>query len=296
VSQRFHDFLANFAKRSGGTHLPAPRKNLVRVVEKIELQADAEQRTCFSKSVDITRGALKYGDTGRLVQALQLLMACDREEAAASELTSELLGLGGEDIVIVRVKDRFAKPNASGYADALVNAYFADDPNQHVFEIQLMHDSLYTVRKEQGAHSLYNRARTAIEILETLRLGNLIPEVPPEEAAPTPPSRSISAASADSDLTEAVRNLSGKVAEQAEQLGNLAVGALEGPESANRASELERLHAEGDSLAETVRAIAVTVEKQGAEIRALQTTMASVLQDVAELKQGRPAQAQADLP
>jgi hypothetical protein len=55
----------------------------------------------------------------------------------------------------VRIKDRFRFPTDGGWADTLINFYFADDPSLHVCEIQLVHQQMMTVRKEQGAHTAY---------------------------------------------------------------------------------------------------------------------------------------------
>jgi|TARA_B110000211_G_C13686534_1_gene381156 hypothetical protein len=49
-----------------------------------------------------------------------------------------------------------------------VNAVFVNDPNGHVYEIQLLNQQMMFVRTACGAHHTYNSFRTAIEILEAI--------------------------------------------------------------------------------------------------------------------------------
>ena len=75
-----------------------------------------------------------------------------------------------EKICIVRAKSRFARPTSGGWGDIMVNFYFADDPNAHICELQLVHGQLYNVRKKMGAHETYKDFRAAAELCETLGL------------------------------------------------------------------------------------------------------------------------------
>ena len=58
-------------------------------------------------------------------------------------------------ICIVRIKDRLStleKATTCGWADVLMNFYFADDPYHHIVEIQLFHDLLMQTRQGLGGH------------------------------------------------------------------------------------------------------------------------------------------------
>ena len=83
---------------------------------------------------------------------------------------------------VVRIKDRFTNPTDAGWADTLVNLVFEDDGNGHVCEVQLVHNRMWTVRKEQGAHHGYAQARTAAELLEAI--GEPLDAAQPANASP----------------------------------------------------------------------------------------------------------------
>lgn len=76
--------------------------------------------------------------------------------------------LDDSDIVIVRVKDRFADPAPGGWRDLLVNLYLKDDPLQHICEIQLCHRTMLKARSGLPGHDMYARTRNASELLERL--------------------------------------------------------------------------------------------------------------------------------
>ena len=105
----------------------------------------------YSSACDIERHALAYGNTSQLNTALQYLQALDENEAEFTEIKREVFGAGAEWITFVRIKDRISEPNSSFYSDIMVNLVFADDPTATVFEFQLQHDDLATIRN-QGSH------------------------------------------------------------------------------------------------------------------------------------------------
>lgn len=125
-------------------------KSQERVLEKTGTCVDRSKIWDCSGVCDVVRAGLEYGQVSELLQVLKLIMACDKDQE--SDLKKTSLGAGAEDIVIVRVKDRFTDPTDGGWADTMINFYFADDPNKHVAELQLTHTMLMTVRTEQGAH------------------------------------------------------------------------------------------------------------------------------------------------
>ena len=50
----------------------------------------------------------------------------------------------------------------------MVNVRLADDPTEHVCEIQIIHKKLMAARKDLDGHKAYAAARGAAEILEKL--------------------------------------------------------------------------------------------------------------------------------
>lgn len=185
-----------------------------------------------------------------------------------------------------------------------------------------MHDALYTVRKDQGAHSFYNRSRTASEILETLGHEDLIPTVPIDIESPP---RTQSGAAAESELFSSVQALSGKLDAHTAQLTEMETRSKSGPseqeqvESTHRREKVETLEesvrvlsgqveahtarfakldggaALGDAaatpeqvnaLVERVRGLEATVSQQGQHIQKLESVLESVLQQIGSLRGG----------
>merc|ERR1712113_1375033 len=64
---------------------------------------------------------------------------------------------------IVRLKDRFEEPTDGGWADLCINCILPP-PDCAIFEIQVVHSSLWLVRADLGAHRDYNEYRAATEI------------------------------------------------------------------------------------------------------------------------------------
>merc|ERR1712003_292223 len=75
-----------------------------------------------------------------------------------------LFFLVSDDIIVVRVKNRFEKPAGGGWRDVLINFFFADDRERHICEIQVMHSHLLSVREDMGAHHEYGAFRAAVDI------------------------------------------------------------------------------------------------------------------------------------
>jgi len=153
-----------------------PLKKLDRMVEKTMLRPENMLKPMhalhkgamkadlnFEKICDICRGFVEGHSMGSLLQVLKELGA--EQEAG--------------NIVIVRVKNRFASPSAAGWADCMVNLYFPNDPAAHVCELQLVHHDLMTVRQNLGAHQVYRKGRNATELLafavEGSTLGAIVP-------------------------------------------------------------------------------------------------------------------------
>mmetsp|Transcript_35615 Transcript_35615/g.107161 ORF Transcript_35615/g.107161 Transcript_35615/m.107161 type:complete len:428 (-) Transcript_35615:303-1586(-) len=176
VRLRHQRLLEKLSKCSGGHYHETPLKSEVRTLEKAWLKPDGVDRGNCASVCDIVRGGVEYETMSKLLLAFELILACEAGQPNA-KLDGSLLGENVDNIVILRIKDRFNEPNASGYADTMINFYFADDVNRHVCEIQLIHSQLMTIRKEQKSHNFNNRTRSAIELLESVGKDELVPEV-----------------------------------------------------------------------------------------------------------------------
>ena len=82
--------------------------------------------------------------------------------------------LENQQIVIVRIKDRFVeKPSPGGWRDLMINFYFIADPHRHVCEVQVVHSRMLVARQGLPGHLIYDRVRNAQEILEKLCVSNV---------------------------------------------------------------------------------------------------------------------------
>jgi TPR repeat protein len=176
VSARYTSLMEEFSKMSGCSFLQAEPKGLFRCFEKMGLRVDHQwDASCIT---DVIRGALQMD--GALCQGLmflKVLLGCDGVFDSEGEverlsddrdfkLYRERLK---ELIVITGVKNRWVTPTGGGWCDAMITFYFADDANQHICELQLVHVQMMIVRSRMGAHSVYGVFRTAFELLEAIR-------------------------------------------------------------------------------------------------------------------------------
>ena len=59
------------------------------------------------------------------------------------------------------------------HAYPYVSFTFASDPDQHICEVQLVHEGMLTARKHCNAHNAYAKFRSALELLETFGLASV---------------------------------------------------------------------------------------------------------------------------
>lgn len=119
------------------------QKGMFRAHEKVCLGSG------FDGILDCSRGGIECPSMGGVRDALQALLdASERGE-----------------IRLLRIKMRFHEPSDGGWRDALVNFVFADDPREHVCELQVIHEKMMTIRADMGAHHGYDKFRGALELL-----------------------------------------------------------------------------------------------------------------------------------
>eukprot|EP00931_Biecheleriopsis_adriatica_P054410 TRINITY_DN32008_c0_g1_i1.p1 TRINITY_DN32008_c0_g1~~TRINITY_DN32008_c0_g1_i1.p1 ORF type:complete len:371 (+),score=85.25 TRINITY_DN32008_c0_g1_i1:78-1115(+) len=134
-------------RETGAKVLPAPLKKMWRCLEKMILKyaSPGDDNGSAGQLKDIARLAIQ-GDMRQLLAAFILLW----------EAT---------DVRVVRIKNRFAEPPQSGWADCQLMLTFQEDERQHICEIQLVHPQLFVVRKTMGAHKEYVKLRSAEELM-----------------------------------------------------------------------------------------------------------------------------------
>jgi len=128
---------------------PPPLKAMVRILEKAYLRPDAPGNV--DRICDVVRDMVSVGTAEK---ALEVMLAI----------------LKDDNLVIVRIKDRFRSPSGGGWRDVMVNYYHKSDEAKHVCELQIVHTSLLTARKGLPGHAIYNAVRIANELLERLGL------------------------------------------------------------------------------------------------------------------------------
>ena len=146
VKARFDEHMSSLGDTIKGARcsLPDKLKRTTRIVEKTFCQG-----TC-SRIFDVVRCMIVVDDMSIAAEALSRL-------AAESE------------VEIVRIKERFIRePTSGGWRDCMINGKFGDSP--HVWEVQIVHRELLVARRGLPGHAIYNRVRTAIELLEKMGL------------------------------------------------------------------------------------------------------------------------------
>ena len=144
VKDRYTTFMTMLAVKSGGTFLPAPLKGLFRLSEKLWLRPttkpDSEGHS-FSRGncanvFDVVRGMIMCTSMDALNICLGLLAACDvdlwrglqaeRGISGQEEATAAQAAGIREELDVLRVKNRFKQPTASGWADVLIKCVPSD--------------------------------------------------------------------------------------------------------------------------------------------------------------------------
>ena len=147
IQPTFKEIFANIANETGGT-FSSNLKRIFRALEKTAMKQATDPTLDRADNVcDVVRGMLSYPDFGSMLKGIQATTNHD-------------------DVVVMRTKDRFSNPTSGGWMDIVINLTFKSDRNDHVSEIQFVHEGLLAVRKACGGHSAYNSYRSALEMLE----------------------------------------------------------------------------------------------------------------------------------
>jgi hypothetical protein len=169
--------METLAGKTGAKYIETPLKSLYRAVEKSTLsesvgnvQVDWSGETVC----DIVRGCLEFSNVTTMLLCFHLLCALDPDIGELNPklhrkfypAISQVATQPYMQLSLVDVKNRYAQPTSAGWADCCIRAFLRDDPNKHVFEIQLVHADMMLCRKGLGAHSDYAKSRAARELLD----------------------------------------------------------------------------------------------------------------------------------
>lgn len=132
---------------------------------------------------DVVRGIGQMGDLGKGNILLDLFMGCDVEEAKYNDGGDSITAGVTEKIVFVWIKNRWSTPTNGGWADTLVNFYFANDKTKTICEVQLPHADMMAIREAFGAHNGYDELRKAVELLSITGHADIVAEIEGEGKA-----------------------------------------------------------------------------------------------------------------
>jgi hypothetical protein len=266
--------LARLTGDPNHTWLSALPKGFFRAVEKAVGYKGSVR--FFGETVcDLLRGALQYDRMSTQLLCLRLLCALDpllvEQDPALKAFVPSLQGCAERlGVHILDLKNRYANPTSAGWADCCIRMYFLNDPQKHVFEIQLVHLDLFRCRARLGAHGAYGKSRGAAELLE--RMGE---EVPVEAGAVASASSAASgagsaaAAGAGGDLAAALEAV--KVEMRAEMAAEKA--AMEAKMRAELAAEKAAMQAQIDGLQARLSALPAAATAQLLKERMTQQMM-----------------------
>jgi len=128
-------------------------KRLGRAVEKIFHASTDENYP--SRLTDLARGMVVFKSMLSMARALEIIQEC-------------------AEITILRVKDRWSDPTSFGWADILISFEFntGHPAEQHVCELQFVHDAMVHTNLGRNAHVKFLTMRTCTELLDMFRDAN----------------------------------------------------------------------------------------------------------------------------
>jgi hypothetical protein len=150
IQSTFQTFVSEIAQTVDGVEVSVPSslKKMGRIVEKTILKRKDDPGNA-DKVCDVVRG----------------MILCDNLQQIAAVI--DYFRARQDVIILSRIKDRFFdQPSAGGWRDCMINFSFVSDvTNQHICELQLVHNQMMTARKGLPGHAVYNRVRNASELL-----------------------------------------------------------------------------------------------------------------------------------
>ena len=139
VRDRYDAFMTTLAVKSGGEFQAAPLKGLFRLSEKLWLRPTNNPdpnkpffcRGDCANVFDVVRGMIFCSNMNALNICLGLLVACDVDlwrglqvargvTGGDEDLTAAQAAGIMEELIVLRVKNRFKRPTPSGWADILI--------------------------------------------------------------------------------------------------------------------------------------------------------------------------------
>jgi len=144
---KFSKVMNAIGQETGAKTEIAPLKKISRIFEKVLFDSKNRGMYMCESITDVVRAMITARSMGQLAKIAMAI-------------------LESEQIVILRVKDRFEKPSAGGWRDLMINFYMSGDPNQHVCEVQIVVEKMVVARKGLEGHKNYARTRNAAEVLE----------------------------------------------------------------------------------------------------------------------------------
>ena len=169
VLTRFKRFVQDIATGTDCKFGAGPRKKLWRTIEKRGISTDVGASLRDGSAViDIVRGTVTMDDFGNGNQFLDFLLGCDPSEGSEFEAAGYAERHG--NITIVLSKNKWTKPATGGWCCGQIYFYFADDPDRHICELQIVDARMQRQRKSipNQAYDKYSRNRCFRELLSII--------------------------------------------------------------------------------------------------------------------------------
>ena len=172
ILPKFKAFVEDIASRVHGCEFGAgPRKRLWRSLEKRGVSVKVHATLLDGSTlIDVVRGTVNMTTYESGNSFLDYFIGCDTHEAAASAFSDAGFASTHGNIVIESVKNKWKKPAAGGWCCGQFYFYFAEDPHQHICELQVVHNDMQTARKgiPNQSYEAYSLNRCFGELLKVV--------------------------------------------------------------------------------------------------------------------------------
>ena len=151
IYPRFSSFIDHLATTSEGKSLGSTLKSPARTFWEAGLLAESQTKgddQWYELVTDVVSARIQYGSVAGMGQGLELLLWHSSPGRAAKVGASTH---PGTQIVVIKVEDGMRRPSMTGWAATKVIFYFADDPNCHAVELEIVHVNMMQVSLFLGA-------------------------------------------------------------------------------------------------------------------------------------------------
>ena len=147
IYPRFSSFIDHLATTSEGKSLGSTLKSPARTFWEAGLLAESQKKgddQWYELVTDVVSARIQYSSVAGMGHGLELLLWHSNPGKAAKAGASTH---PGTQIVVIKVEDGMRRPSMTGWAATKVIFYFADDPNCHTVELEIVHVNMMQVSR-----------------------------------------------------------------------------------------------------------------------------------------------------